>query len=201
MICEAPLFISKNFMPFQSGYKFQEFQERKLGPREARRRLFAKAFPGRCYCGAGTGMRVHSWVSRYHVDSAGVTHTLRVPVAVCPECGRHIRILPVECHAHCNHGGEQVGCTLRAWHDNGCRHPSSIPVDPRLRRFWFEGFRRNRENCAMFSGLTFIEALDAASGFAILFHSQYIALPSTGPPFFFPTNQRMLRLTVYQEPP
>ena len=189
-------------MPFQSEYKYQEFQEDKLKTREARRRLFAKARPERCcYCGSESGMRVHSWVRRYHIDMERQTHTLRVPVAICPDCGRHIRILPIECHAHCSHGGGQIGRALRQWHDNGCRHSSSNPVDVRLRRFWLNGFQRSRTNCAIYSGMTFTEALETAPVFAILFHSQYLAAPSTGSAFFFHENPRMLSLTVYQPPP
>lgn len=185
-------------MPYQCDCNHVEFQEEKLNSSESRARLAEKARPRRCpYCGEHGTMAIHSWPRRFLVLGKDDYVILRVPVFRCGGCRRSIRVLPEDCESFAQHSSsiirEAVRSRLEAKRFISTSYPGS-----RLRRYWYESFRKRVEDTGwlLLKGLG--EALEALPGFCILFHRSCRAIAEDDIRYRNPEDQRVFRHEVYQ---
>ena len=183
-------------MPLQCGLNFKEFQEEKLRDHRSRSEIASSVRPKRCpYCGQHEVMRIHSWCPRYVIDEGNASWRLLIPVFVCTECHVHIRVLPLECHAHCNHLSQTIRSIVLSWIRNG-RHVRSLRIGQRLQRHWVRRFLLRLQSSCCSLGTDPEDALSRLPSFSFLFHRWYRTLMQDRIEYCIPSNQRIFSFDV-----
>lgn len=183
-------------MPKQSAKHYRKFQESKLRNLKERRKLGKKVRPRRCpYCKEAECMILHQWVLRFLIVAPEVIVNLLVPVYKCKACGRHIRVLPKQCHVHHQYSSMLILYALRRYYREG-RYVRMRWLDPSLMRRWVKKFE---ENARTFENLIlkgFRRALEEIPHFSILFRIDVKIMRGDEVYGFFRKNQRPFTLAV-----
>ena len=185
-------------MPIQSVKRYSKFQEKKLRNLRKRRKLGNKVRPRRCpYCGEVECMILHQWVTRFLIVMLGeiVVITLLVPVYKCKSCGRHIRVLPRQCHVHHQYSNMLILYALRLYYRDG-RYVRLRWLDPSLMRCWVKKFEENARSfgASILNGLRSV--LDEIPRFSILFRIDVKIMRLDETAGFSRTTQRPFTLAV-----
>ncbi len=158
-------------MPIQSDTHYLKFQESELKESKKRKDLGNSVRPRMCpYCGEKECMILHQWVLRFLILGAEEIVNLLVPVYKCKECGRHIRVLPKECHVYHQYSSALILFVLRLYYRKG-KYVRLRWIDPSLMRRWVKGFEENARSFKNLILKGIEKALEEIPRFSILFRS------------------------------
>ena len=140
-------------------------------------------------------MILHQWVLRFLILGEDEIVNLLVPIYKCKECGRHIRVLPEQCHVYHQYASALILFVLKLYYREG-KYVRLRWIDPSLMRRWVEKFEENARSFSNFILKGLERALDEIPRFSILFRSNVKIMHRGESACIFRTTQRSFTLAV-----